>query len=125
WRIRARARWHDGVPFDAADLVFTARGVRDPELPVFGDPAFRPITDVRAVDDRTVVVSWRTPFIYADQMFGTLAMPLPRHLLERAYTESKATFIDQSYWNSSFVGTGPFRLKDWVSGSHLIVEAFD
>src|SRR5205807_4848701 len=80
WKIRPGARWHDGSPFDAADLVFTARVVRDPELPMFGDPALRAITDVRALDDRTAVVSWSRPYVYADQMFGTLAMPIPRHL---------------------------------------------
>jgi peptide/nickel transport system substrate-binding protein len=125
WKIRPGAKWHDGVPFTAEDLVFTSQVVRDPELLAFGDPAFRPVTDVRTVDDRTVVVSWSRPYIYADQIFGTLGMPLPRHLLEGAYTESKATFSDLPYWSSGFVGNGPFRLKEWVPGSHLVVEAFD
>jgi peptide/nickel transport system substrate-binding protein len=125
WRIRPGARWHDGEPFTAQDLVFTIQVVRDPELPQFGDPGIRAIADVRAVDDRTAVVSWSRPYIYADQIFGTVAMPMPRHLLESAYTESKATFVDQPYWSTSFVGNGPFRLKEWVAGSHLTVEAFD
>jgi peptide/nickel transport system substrate-binding protein len=125
WKIRAGAQWHDGVPFDAEDLVFTSRVARDPELPEFGDPTLRAIADVRNLDDRTVVVSWSRPNIYADQLFGTLAMPIPRHLLESAYTDSKATFTDHPYWSQGFVGTGPFRLKEWALGSHLVVEAFN
>src|SRR5581483_5621594 len=125
WKIRSGAQWHDGIPLDADDLVFTSQVVRDPDLPAFGDPALRAIADVRPVDERTVVVSWSRPYIYADQMFGTLAMPIPRHLLESAYSDSKATFTDQPYWSHGFVGNGPFRLKDWEAGSHLVVEAFD
>ncbi len=124
WKIRPGAKWHDGAPFNAEDLIFTARVVRDPELPQFGDPGLRPIADVRAVDDRTVTVSWSRPFIYADQLFGTLAMPLPRHLLESAYAENKAGLLDLPYWSQGFVGNGPFRLKDWVPDSRLTVEAF-
>jgi peptide/nickel transport system substrate-binding protein len=71
------------------------------------------------------VVSWSRPYIYADQMFGTLGMPIPRHLLESAYTDGKTTFMDQPYWSHAFIGNGPFRLKEWVQGSHLVVEAFD
>jgi peptide/nickel transport system substrate-binding protein len=125
WRIRSGAKWHDGAPFNAEDLVFTIQVVRDPELPQFGDPAIRAIADVRVVDERTVVVSWSRPYIYADQIFGTVAMPLPRHLLETAYAENKASFVDQPYWSTSFVGNGPFRLREWEAGSHLILEAFD
>ena len=125
WRIRQGARWHDGMPFTAEDLVFTARVMRDPELPAFGDPTLRAIADVRAVDDRTVAVSWSRTNIYADRMFGTIAMPIPRHLLESVYAENKSTFTDHPYWSTSFVGNGPYRLKEWEVGSHLTVEAFD
>jgi len=125
WKIRPGAKWHDGAPFDAQDLIFTAEVMRDPELTVFNDAAYRVMSDVRAVDDRTVVVSWLRPYVYADQLFGTLAMPIPRHLLETAYQENKATFTDQPYWSRGFVGNGPYRLKDWVAGGYLTVEAFD
>ena len=125
WRIRPGARWHDGAPFTADDLAFTMQVVRDPELPQFGDPGLRAIADLRVVDERTALVSWSRPFIYADQIFGTVAMPMPRHLLESAYTENKATFVDQPYWSTSFVGNGPFRVKEWVAGGDLHLEAFD
>src|SRR5581483_1593802 len=36
-----------------------------------------------------------------------------------------AGFLDSSYWSTDFVGTGPFRLKDWSRGSHLTLAAYD
>src|SRR5207253_663122 len=58
--------------------------------------------------------------IDADVMFSpSLAMPMPKHLLEQAYNQDTAGLADLPYWNRDFVGTGPFRLREWVDGSHL------
>src|SRR4051794_19725372 len=40
WRIRPNARWQDGVPFTADDIVFTAAVARDRDLSLFRDLAF-------------------------------------------------------------------------------------
>src|SRR5206468_290687 len=29
------------------------------------------------------------------------------------------------YWNLEFVGTGPFKLRSWVFGSHMVLAAND
>lgn len=124
WRIREAAQWHDGTPFTSADVAFTARVVQDKELPVFGNFAYELIEAVEAPDPRTVMVRWKQPFIEADTLFSYIrAVPIPRHVLERAYLEDKATFTDNSYWSHEFVGTGAFKLKEWILSSHLVFEA--
>jgi peptide/nickel transport system substrate-binding protein len=76
-----------------------------------------------------VLVRWKQPYIDAERLFavGTsaFAQPLPKHLLQAAYLENKAGITDLPYWTTAFVGTGPFKVKDWVSGSHLVLEAVD
>jgi ABC-type transport system substrate-binding protein len=52
-------------------------------------------------------------------------MPLPQHILEKPYLEDKATFADLPHWGHEFVGTGPFKLREMVNGSHVILEAND
>ncbi|MBM2812394.1 MAG: hypothetical protein HW416_3153 [Chloroflexi bacterium] len=124
WVIRSGARWQDGTPFTAADLSFTVAVIRDPDLPIFGEQAYESIDRVEAPNDRTVTVTWVRPHIFADTLFSyDLGLPIPRHLLERAYLDDKDNFLQHPYWSTEFVGAGPFRLKDWVRGSHLIVEA--
>lgn len=126
WRIRANARWHDGTPVTAEDFVFTATVGQDSETPVFRDQMYRLIASVEAVDAQTLLIRWNAPFIYAEGMFnGTQTYPLPRHLLEASYSRDKANFTQLPFWNDEFVGTGPYRIKEWVRGSHLVLEAND
>src|SRR5712692_4131440 len=81
WKIRSGAQWHDGMPITTDDLLFTAKVVQDPDLPLFRDIAYRTIETIEATDQQTVTVKWRAPLIRADQMFSRLlALPLPKHL---------------------------------------------
>jgi peptide/nickel transport system substrate-binding protein len=126
WYIRPGVQWHDGAPFTADDVVFTMQVLRDPELAVFREVGYELIDRVEAPDARTVKVSWRQPYIEADSLFGrTSAVPIPRHLLERAYLEEKTGFTDLPFWGQDFVGAGPFRLRELVRGSHAVLAAND
>ncbi len=127
WRIRAGAQWHDGTAFTAQDLVFTLLVYRDKDLPEFGSVIYDAVEAAEAPDARTVIVAWKRPYLDADAMFaGTRALPLPRHLLERAYQDDKESFMRLPYWwTPEFVGAGPYRVRDWVRGSHLVADAFD
>lgn len=125
WHIRDGARWHDGTPLSVDDLSFTVQVSRDPDLPIFASAPLSSIRDIQPVDARTVRVGWSRPFINADRLFGSIALPIPKHLLEMPYSTSKASFTELPYWSLGFVGNGPFRLKEWQLGSHIVFEAFD
>src|SRR5205814_2744098 len=77
---------------------------------------------------RTITVHWKKPYIDADNLFTySLGLAIPKHLMGKVYTDSqdnKKAFLDQPYWSTDFVGTGPFRLKDWLRGSHLTLSAY-
>jgi peptide/nickel transport system substrate-binding protein len=124
WRIRQGATWHDGTPFTTDDLVFTAAVSQDREIRALGDGAYDVFESIRAADAQSVTVTWKRPYIEAHLLFTRArGQPLPKHLLEPAYTQNKAGFLELPYWTTSFVGTGPFRLKEWVAGSHTVLEA--
>ncbi len=126
WHLREGIVWHDDVPFSSDDLAFTFQVSQDKDLPIFRDVAYQYIKGVTAPDPRTVAASWSEPFIQADTLFSPdRALPMPRHLLEKTFLEDKASLPNLSYWSKDFVGTGPFKLRDWVTGSHLVLAAND
>ncbi len=124
WKIRENAKWHDGKPLTTDDLVFAATVEQDPEIPVAKSIGYASVESIEPIDARTITVKWRRPYIFADEMFtSTFALAMPKHLLEGPYTENKAAFLELPYWTSEFVGTGPFKLKEFARSSYLILSA--
>lgn len=122
WKLKPQARWHDGAAFTSEDLAFTAEVEQDREIAVFKSRYSDFVSGVDAVDPATLTVRWRRLFIDADKVW---ASPMPKHLLSAPFAESKGRFTDVPYWSAEFVGTGPFKLKEFVLGSHVVLEAND
>src|SRR5437867_4754681 len=126
WKLRPNAEWHDGHPFTADDLLFTYTMVQDRDLEVFRNVAYDSIAGVEAPEPRTVTVRWKRSYIYADTMFTPdLALPLPKHILEREYLEKQRDVLNHPYWTDEYVGTGPFRVREFARSSHIVLEAYD
>ena len=128
WRLREGTKWHDGRPLTSDDLLFTATLARDRALPELYDPAFELVEDIQAPDPRTIVVTWKQPFIEADTLFSFARMrvtvPFPRHILERPYLENKANLETLPYWTTDLVSSGPFMVREWVVSNYARLEAF-
>lgn len=123
WNLRRDVLWHDGTPFTAEDLLFKTRLERDERMPFFETVVYRFIEAVEAPDASTLVVKWKKPYLQADRGFS---FPLPRHLLEGAYlSEEIERFLALPYWTEEFIGTGPYRVREWMRGSGAVLEAND
>jgi peptide/nickel transport system substrate-binding protein len=127
WRIRTGTRWHDGIPMTSDDLRFTMDVYRDRETGVLIMPELDLVEGVDVPDPQTMTVRWKQPLISADSLFGGgLSMwPLPRHLLEQPFKDNKAGFLGLSYWQGDFIGTGPYKMQDWVTGTYIVLAAND
>jgi peptide/nickel transport system substrate-binding protein len=51
------------------------------------------------------------------------AMPLPKHIMESTFNEDRANFTQHPYFSSEFIGTGPFKIKEFVRSSHTVLVA--
>jgi peptide/nickel transport system substrate-binding protein len=123
--LRRGLRFSDGEPFDADDVIFSFQVYLDEkidssqrDLLVVGG---KPIVVVK-MDKYTVGFELAQPYAAAERLFDGVAI-LPRHLLEASYRAG--TF--SGAWNLSmaanqFAGLGPFRLKQYVPGQHLVLE---
>src|SRR5439155_16163035 len=47
------------------------------------------------------------------------------HPLEDTYLTDTERFVLLPYWSRGFVGTGPYRVRDFVPGSAILLQAFD
>lgn len=131
WKLKDGLVWHDGQPFTSDDLVFTLVVARDPvTVGWFRGNGYALIDSVAAPDPRTLVLHWKAPFIDADKIMSTETgaqhkAPLPRHLFEQPFNENKAGMLDLAYWAEGYIGTGPYKLEQWVGGSYFTLGAFD
>ncbi len=126
WNIRPDAQWHDGKPVTPHDLIFAVAVNQDRDLQITRHKGLALIESMEETGPRTITVLWKQPYIEADRTFSAqMALPLPSHLLESAFQADKSSFANLPYWTEQFVGAGPFKVKELIRGSHMILEAND
>lgn len=105
--LHPAARWHDGRPVTAADVLFTFARARDPKLAPQLATLLSTLESVTAESERRVVITFKSA--YPEQMYDATfhVAPLPSHLLQSVPPEQLA----QSDFAKAPVGNGPFR---WV-----------
>ncbi len=119
WSIHSGVTWHDGTPFTTADLLFAFRVFKDPDLPTRVEEAGRLMATASAPNEHTLEVRWSAPYATATRDPLLALTPLPRHLLETAYEQDKAEFVNNPRFNTEFIGLGPYRVLRWEPGSHI------
>ncbi len=72
--LRPSLKWHDGVPFSAADVVFTIGRARDPAVGADQRSDFEPVTAVETPDDNTVILRLSRPAPFLPQALAHLAI---------------------------------------------------
>jgi ABC-type transport system substrate-binding protein len=111
--LRSGLRFQSGAPCDAKAVVAAMDSFRDPKQGVNAG-FWAPVKSVRAIGSHTVVVQMK--HAYADFPF----------VLNNGYSAifNKATRdkLGDKYGVTGSDGTGPFKLKSFVPGSHAEVE---
>ena len=116
--IDHRARWHDGVIADAADVRYTYGVYTNPAVGSAEASELTNIDSVTTPDLRTATFWYRRRSSY-QLLDATMMMILPRHLFERIPMDS----LRAAGLVAKPIGTGRFRFKRSTSGSSLEVTA--
>jgi len=123
WKLQPNARWHDGTPFTADDVVFSLMLHKDPDLAHAYTGQARMMQSASARDPQALVIHWSRIDVRA--LDTRVISPVARHLLEGLYTSDKEAFVNSSRFTTDFVGLGPYQMVRWEPGSHIEMARFD
>ncbi|MBI5196450.1 MAG: peptide-binding protein [Nitrospirae bacterium] len=116
FNLKKGVKWQDGVEFTADDVLFTYQKVTDPKVATPYSSNYGPVKKVEALDKYTVRVTYSEPYAPALESWGMGI--IPRHLLQ-------GKDINTDEFNRNPVGTGPYKLKGWVTGQKIVLDAND
>jgi len=118
FHLRDDVKWQDGQPVTAADVAFTFRKAKDPDVPFPNRAYFDRWDSVRVVDAHTVRF-WLRP--YSQFMYAWSQVPIvPEHVLGDVPDSALAT---APFGTTSPVGDGPFRFLSHAEGDRWVFEA--
>ncbi len=114
WKLRPGVQWHDGTPHTSADVKFTVDAMIKGDWKPESTDGFDRISSVDTPDSLTAVVHYKE--VYAPYQMQFARGTLPKHVLEGRDID-KATD-----YNRKPLGTGPYRVVEWKTGEHVLLE---
>jgi peptide/nickel transport system substrate-binding protein len=118
WKITLRkdAVFHNGEPINAAAVKFSFDRSNQEELKNPHKGKLSAFTALDVIDDYTFTIKTAQPYAPGLYMLGYyLPIVPPKYIQE----------VGDSKYNTDPIGSGPYRLKKWVRGEEIVLEAFD
>jgi microcin C transport system substrate-binding protein len=119
YRLRAEAKWQDGKPVTADDVIFSFDTVKkySPQLASY----YRHVVKAEKTGDREITFSFDGPGNRElPQIIGQLTI-LPKAWWEGADNDGKKRDVGASTLEPP-LGSGPYRIKDFSPGRNLVYE---
>jgi peptide/nickel transport system substrate-binding protein len=117
WELKLRpgVKFHDGEAFDAAAVKFTFDRVLDPAAKSPTISYVRTIAGVDVIDPLTVRIRTNGP----DPLLPTRLSRYPAYIVPPAYVQK----VGAAEFARKPVGTGPYRLTEFVPDDHVTMVA--
>ncbi|HPP36263.1 MAG TPA: peptide ABC transporter substrate-binding protein [Clostridiales bacterium] len=121
--LRDDIKWSDGQPVKASDFVYAWNRAISPDTAADYEYMFEVIDgydegtlNVQAPDDKTLVVTLKSPVPYFLELcaFPTY-FPVRQDIVEK-YSDTWAVNPE------TYIGNGPYKIAEWVPGSHILYE---
>ncbi len=121
WKIKPGITWSDGTPFTAADAVFTAEYCMHPEGGCAQAAKFDGVSNVEAIDDLTVKVTFAAP---TPVPYGPFTGGQGPVIQKAQFAECLGANAPQcTDANFKPIGTGPFKVVDFRPNDVIQMEA--
>jgi len=123
YHLRKGVKWHDSAPFTSKDVAFTFSAIMNRKNNVQTHVGYEQVERIDAPNPYTAVIHLRRRFAPAVRsLFANGNGPayvLPEHLLARYSDLNRVPF------NTSPVGTGPFKFSQWLHGDRITLQRND
>jgi peptide/nickel transport system substrate-binding protein len=123
FKLRENVLFHDGTKVDAAAVKFSIERLMDPATKSGMRAFYAPVHSVEVLDPRTVQIRLKQPYAFLLHMLAAYRTGLV--IYSPAATEKYSLEDRKKGKPEAVVGCGPFKLVEWVKGSHLVMERFD
>lgn len=110
--LKKGVKFHDGKPFDAEDVKFTFERLMDPKTNIPNIKYYRDIESVEVADSHTVKFKLKN----INSMF-LFNLARPDSIIINKQTADRL--------KTAPVGTGPFKIVEWVRGDRVILAKFE
>jgi peptide/nickel transport system substrate-binding protein len=118
WKITLRkdAVFHNGEPVNAAAVKFSYDRANSDEVKSPHKGKLSAFTELNVIDNLTFTIKTTEPYAPGLYMLGYyLPIVPPKYIAE----------VGNEKYNTNPIGSGPYRLKQWVRGDKIVLEAFD
>lgn len=113
FHLKKGVKFHNGEEMKAEDVKFTLeRAASSPQTLYL----YNPISKVSVLDDYTVQVTTKTPF---GALLNNLAAVQGGIVSKKAVLEYGEDYVNHP------VGTGQYKLKEWLPGNKIVFESFN
>jgi peptide/nickel transport system substrate-binding protein len=120
WKLQPGVLWSDGSALTAADVVFSGEYCMHPEGGCNASSNFTDVTEIEALDDLTVKITFGVakPFPYGP-FVGTTAPIIQKAQFENCMGAKAPECTQQNFYP---IGTGPFKVKDFKANDVIQYE---
>ena len=116
FRIRQGIKWHDGVKFTAQDVKFTYDTIMHADYTGVRAKDFKVVQSITCPDDYTLVMKLSS--VDASLLSKLTIGVIPKHI----FAGHPIAQLREHPASRKPIGTGPFKLKEWVSGQYIVLD---
>lgn len=119
-KLKDSAKWSDGQPVTADDIIFTIDTIRNPEAGAPGISLMDKVDKIEKVDDKTVSITLKQ--IYAPFQYSLVVELIPAHVLK----DIPVTELQKNAYGTDpakTVTNGPWKWTAWKQGESHTMDA--
>ena len=117
FKLKKGLKWSDGAPLTSADVLFTWKLITNPDTRTPYASDYQLVKNASTPNPLTFIITYESSYAPALDTWTSLHI-LPKHIL-------KDEDINNTFFSRKPIGSSYYKLKEWISGQQVTLEAND